>query len=442
LDKIDELVTSLEDVPFVWYNRFSPLFGAAAGRLLQPLLQMEAAMKSPIPDNLRGKTLSNIVVVCVGVMVGALFLHIRQIWSAVDSIMHTVMPFLVGFAISFLLLPIVTRVESFFNRLLFKRKPHPKLSRTLATAIAYIVLLALISGFFAILVPQLITSIKSIMQYISNFVSMNRETINQLLLKYEFLSIEGEKLVIAWENVVSQMMNYSSLLVNNLMAISSGIYTLVFQLFVGMIAAFYLLMDKETFCAQVKKLCYALFKPHTCERLIYWTRRANKIFAGFITGKILDSLIIGLICYVCMLLFRIEYPLLISVIVGVTNIIPFFGPFIGAIPGILILLLVNPLSALWFLIFIVILQQLDGNLIGPFILGDYVGLSPFWIMLSILIGGGLFGFAGMLLSVPVFALTYAIVRATMETRLKKKNLPTQSAFYANAPENLSEKGEN
>ena len=149
-------------------------------------------------------------------------------------------------------------------------------------------------------------------------------------------------------------------------------------------------------------------------------------------------MIIGVICYVCMLIFGIEYPLLISVIVGVTNIIPFFGPLIGAIPCALILLLVNPLSALWFLVFIVILQQLDGNVIGPFILGDYVGLSPFWIMLSIMVGGGLFGFAGMLLSVPLCALVYAIVQVVMEARLRKRNLPTESESYIQAPENLQE----
>ena len=395
-------------------------------------------MKSFIPEDMRGRTLSNLIVVCVGILLAITLLHLKELRSGLAALLHTVMPFVVGFAIAFLLLPIVNRVEKLFGKVLSRKKPHPKLCRVLATVIAYVVLLALLSGFFAILVPQLITSIKSILQYVRSFVSSNRETINQLLLKYEFMSIEGEKLVIAWENVVSQAMNYTSLLVDNLMAISSSVYTIVFQLFVGMVAAFYLLMDKEKFCAQMKKLCYSLFKPNTCELLIYWTRRAHRIFAGFITGKILDSLIIGVICYVCMLIFRIEYPLLISVIVGVTNIIPFFGPFIGAIPCALILLLVNPLSALWFLIFIVILQQLDGNLIGPFILGDYVGLSPFWIMLSIMIGGGLFGFAGMLLSVPLCALIYAIVRVIMEARLRRRSLPTESDFYVNAPENLQE----
>ena len=393
-------------------------------------------MKSLIPKEIRAKTLSNIIVVCVGIALAVTLLHLGEIWTAFKAVLHTIAPFIVGFIIAFLLMPIVNRVESLFNHVLFKRNPHPRLSRALATIIAYVVFLSLLSGFFAILVPQLITSVKSILQYIANFVSMNRDTINQLLLKYEFLSIEGEQLVIAWENVVSQLMNYTSLVVNNLMAISSSIYTLVFQLLVGMIAAFYLLMDKEKYCAQVKKLCYSLFNTGTCETLIYWTRRAHKIFSGFITGKILDSMIIGVICYVCMLIFRIEYPLLISVIVGFTNVVPFFGPLIGAIPCTLILLLINPLSALWFLVFILILQQLDGNVIGPFIMGDYVGLSPFFIMLAIMVGGGLFGFPGMLLGVPIFALIYAIVRATSEARLRARNLPTDSDAYIGIPKDI------
>ena len=390
-------------------------------------------MKSLIPQDERGRTISNIIVVCTGIFFAVVLWHLGRIWGAISSVLDAGMPFIVGFAIAFLLLPIVNRVEWFLGKVVFRRKPHPKLSRVLGIIIAYVVMMALLAGFFAILVPQLIVSVKSILQYIANFISMNSDTINQLLVKYEFLSIEGEQLVIAWENVVSQLMNYTSVLVNNLMAISSGIYTVLFHLFVGMIAAFYLLMEKETFCAQVKKLCYALLKPNTCERLIYWTRRANRIFAGFITGKILDSLIIGLISYFFMLIFRIEYPLLISVIVGLTNIIPFFGPFIGAIPSVLILLLVNPLSALWFAIFIVVLQQLDGNVIGPFILGDYVGLSPFWIMLSIMIGGGLFGFVGMLVSVPVFALGYAIARMLIEGQLAKRDLPKDTKYYVDMP---------
>ena len=397
-------------------------------------------MKPWITKETRARTRSNIVVAAASIAMIASVYYFGNLWGYIKSFIATIMPFLIGFALAFLLLPVVNRLESFNNRVFFRKKPHPRLNRALSTAAAVLLLLALVGGFIAILVPQLITSVKSILQYAGSFISMNSDRINEFLLKHEFLSIEGEKLVIAWENVVSQMMNYTNLLVNNVKAITfgitSGVYRVVFHFLVGLIAAFYLLMDKETFCAQIKKLCYACFKPATCETLIYWTRRAHRIFAGFITGKIMDSLVIGLICYACMLLFRIEYALLISVIVGVTNIIPFFGPFIGAVPGVLILLLVNPLSALWFLVFILILQQLDGNVIGPFILGDYVGVSAFWIMLAIVIGGGLFGFAGMLLGVPVFALAYAIVRTLAEKRLREKNLPTESAAYTDAPEHI------
>lgn len=398
-------------------------------------------MKPWITEEMRARTRSNIVVLVVGAVLLASVYYFSSIWGVVTKLYETVMPFLIGFGLVLLLLPVVKKTEWLFNRLFFRKKPHPKLNRGLSVAVAILLLLAVVAGFFAIMLPQLITSIKSILQYITNFITVNQDKIKEFLLKYEFLSIEGEKLVIAWENIVSQTMNYTSFVLNYVKAIalgvSSGVYSVVIHFVVGLIAAIYLLIDKETFCAQVKKLCYALFKPKTCETLIYWTRRAHKIFSGFITGKILDSAIIGVICYVCMLIFRIEYPLLISVIIGVTNIIPFFGPFIGAVPSILVLLLVNPLSALWFAVFIVILQQLDGNLIGPFILGDYVGVSAFWIMISIVIGGGLFGFAGMLLGVPVFGTIYAIVRSVIDLRLQKKNLPVPSAAYADAPDGLS-----
>jgi len=393
-------------------------------------------MKSPIPKEMRSRTISNIIVVWAGIMLLAVMFYFDRIWSAVEKIVNVSMPFIIGFCIAFLLLPIVNKVEWFFNKTIFRRKAFPKLNRALASLIAFIILLALLTGFFSIMVPQLVDSIKSILQYIATFISMNSDRINELLLKIEFLNIEGEQLVIGWEKIISQAMNYTDVVLQNVIVISSSIYTLVFQLFVGVIAAFYLLMEKEVFSRQIKKVCYAIFSRETCGTLIYWTRRANKIFAGFITGKIIDSLIIGVICYVGMLVFRIEYPLLISVIIGITNILPFFGPFIGAIPSILILLLVNPWSALWFGIFVLVLQQLDGNVIGPRILGDYVGVSPFWIMISIVIGGGLFGFAGMLISVPLFALVYAIVRTMVEISLNKKDLPLHSSHYEKAPESI------
>ena len=387
---------------------------------------------------MKNKTISNIIVVVIGILTYAIIIYFGKIWGFIDRVIHVSTPFLLGFAIAFLLLPIVNKVEWFFNKTIFKFRKFPKLNRALASIIAFVTLFALMTGFFGIMVPQLVNSIKSIVLYIANFISMNEDRVNTLLLKFNFLSIEGEQLVIAWENIMSKVMNYSTFVVDYVMGISSSIYTLVFQLFVGLIAAFYLLMDKEVFSTQIKKLLYSFLKNDTCETLIHWTRRANKIFAGFITGKIIDSMIIGVLCYILMIIFRFEYSLLISVIVGITNILPFFGPFIGAIPSILILLLVNPYSALGFAVLILFLQQIDGNIIGPFILGDYVGVSPFWIMLSIVIGGGLLGFLGMLVSVPLFALGYAILRTISEIKLRNKNMPTATKDYLNAPESFRE----
>ena len=394
-------------------------------------------MKQIIPSEQHGRTLSNIIVVAAGMAMLALLVYIKPIWAAVTNVVSITSPFLVGFALAFLQLPIVKYVDRFLSRFMSR----PKLTRALAVVTSLLVVLAAIAAFLGIMLPQLIDSVKQLVTSITSFITQNKDHLNNLLVKWDFLSIEGDEIIIGWEKIISETSNYISFVINNLLAISSTIYTTIFQLFVGLITAFYLLIDKERFCAQAKKILYSVAKRDTCESLIYWTRRANRIFSGFIAGKILDSLIIGVLCYIGMLVFRMEYPLLISVIVGVTNVIPFFGPFIGAIPSILILLIVNPMSALWFSLFVLVLQQLDGNVIGPLILGDYVGISPLWIMISIVIGGGLFGFVGMLVSVPVFALAYAIVRASIESRLKKRGLPVHSSNYTNAPERIEDNAE-
>ncbi len=408
-------------------------------------------MKSLIPHGLRGRTISNIIVVCVGIVVYAAVMHIGLLWGIVSQVLRVALPMFIGFAIAFVLLPLVNRVERLFAKLISRRTPPPKLVRVLSILVTYILVLALLAGFFVMLVPQVVSSLKSVVNIVTKNVPRSRQDFQKLVENATFLKhlgLETDRLMALWDNAASQLTKrlselstYSTVLFNNVLAIAgsigNGVYKVLFHALVGLIASIYMLIDRERFLAQAKKLCYATMKPATCETLIYWARRANDIFAGFIIGKILDSLIIGVICYVCMLIFGIEYPLLISVIVGVTNVIPFFGPYFGAIPSILFLLLVNPMSALWFGIFIIILQQIDGNIIGPLILGDHVGLSAFWIMLSITVGGGLFGFAGMVLSVPTFALIYAIVRTIIARRLKSKGLPEKTECYVDAPNALT-----
>ena len=214
--------------------------------------------------------------------------------------------------------------------------------------------------------------------------------------------------------------------------ITTGVYNVVkavFNAIIGLIISVYVLMTKEKFIGQAKKIIYAIFRPRYGNVVMEVFRKADDVFGGFFIGKIIDSLIIGCICFVGLAILRMPYVALISVIVGVTNIIPFFGPYIGAIPSFILIFLVDPMKGVYFIIFIIILQQVDGNVIGPKILGNTTGLSPFWVIFAILLFGGSFGVIGMLFGVPIFAMIYYIVKRIVEHILKKRRLPEETEQY-------------
>ena len=219
-----------------------------------------------------------------------------------------------------------------------------------------------------------------------------------------------------------------------------GLLGFLKNLLVGFIVSIYLLATKELCAAHTRKVVYSLFPKET----VYWVlrggRKVDDIFSGFVRGKLLDSLIIGMLCFVCCSILKFPYTPLVSVIVGVTNIIPFFGPFLGAVPSTFLILLVSPMKALYFVIFVLALQQLDGNVIGPKILGDKTGLSSLWVIIAILVGGGFFGLPGMFFGVPVFACLYSAADFLVEMRLRQKGLPPETAAYykAGAEENRTE----
>ena len=208
----------------------------------------------------------------------------------------------------------------------------------------------------------------------------------------------------------------------------------IWDFFIGLIVAIYVLASREKFAAQTKKAMFAIFKTKHADRIIEVTRTANYVFSGFINGKILDSAIIGVLCFIGVTILKMPYPVLLAVIVGVTNVIPVFGPYIGAIPCILIVFMTNPLKALYLAIFIIALQTFDGNILGPKILGDSTGLSPFWVVFAIVLGGGLFGVTGMIIGVPTFAVIYFLIEEWISQRLTAKNLPTSTKAYMKTKE--------
>lgn len=390
-------------------------------------------MKIAMSPQQHSEVKSHLIVAAFTVLLVALLYYFPTIWAFLARLVDLASPFLIGFCIAFLLGPMQRRLEKLLLRFIFRKKGQ-KAARLVSTLLSILVLLVVLCLFLSIIVPQVLQSLYSIAVFAKNFIDEHAPEIREILVRYHIMDADTNAILADWNSVVSKVIDHTPTLLGSVISVSGSIASFVVNLLIGVITAVYILLDRERLGARFKKIGYACLKKDHIESLIYWERRASSLFSSFISGKILDSAIIGFLCYCGMLIFGIEYSVLISVIIGVCNIIPFFGPLIGWVPCALILLIVNPMNALWFSIFLLILQQLDGNVIGPFILGDRVGVSPLSITIAIVIGGGLFGFVGMLVSVPFYALVYAIVRTTVAARLKKKGLSSNTDDYLNGPE--------
>lgn len=356
-------------------------------------------------------------------------------WKKLLSILQ---PIIIGIVIAYLINPIMMFFEKHLIRLIEprmkKKGKAKKLCRSIATLGALAVFILIIILLLVMLIPQLVESVQGLV------VSLPGE-VQELINKMNNLMSEDSQAADMLENTLLHATNYlRDWAMNDLLPKSNryltsittgliGLFKVLLNIVVGLIVSVYLLFSKETFIGQFKKLTYAILKPRKANIIIETARKSNEIFGGFISGKILDSTIIGIICYIVLLIMKMPYPVLVSVIVGVTNIIPFFGPFIGAVPSFIIIVLANPIQGLYFLIMVFVLQQVDGNIIGPAILGDSTGLSPFWVVFAIMVGGGLFGFAGMLLGVPVFAVIYYIMQRIIYHFLRNKKLPEETEHY-------------
>lgn len=347
-------------------------------------------------------------------------------------------PIIIGFAIAYLVNPIVKWEEKYLLKLLLKRFKREHKARRTARAISVAGALAFALAIFAVLlnmvIPELYTSVERMViqlpRQVEGFITWLEgyiSTDSQLSLYLE----QGLNRVIEMFEDWAKT-DFLPQTRNLLTSLTSGVISVVrvlFNVIIGLMVSVYVLMSKETFTGQAKKLVYAFLPARKGNVLVEVVRKSNHIFGGFISGKILDSAIIGVLCFIGLTVLKMPYALLVSVIVGVTNVVPFFGPYIGAIPSTLLIMLSNPIQGLYFIIFILVLQQLDGNVIGPKILGDSTGLSSFWVIFAILVGGGLFGFVGMVLGVPVFATFYYLVQKLTAYILKKKGMPQDTAAY-------------
>ncbi len=335
--------------------------------------------------------------------------------DAISTLTGILMPFIYGAVIAYLLKPVCNTIEAFLRR--FIPEKMKGLINALSVTFTILFGLLLIYALCMMIIPQLITSVTTLyytaqanitkFMYWANhleFIEKNEQIMELLNSAYAALNTNLDTWI---KNTLLPSMQ------NILSGAALGVLNVVVvlkNLIIGIIVAVYMLASRKRFVQQGKMVLYSVVKPRWASLITEEVKYADRMFGGFINGKILDSAIIGLLCYIGCLIFKFPSALLVSVIIGVTNVIPFFGPFIGAIPATLLILIQNPIKALWFVLFVLVLQQLDGNIIGPKILGNTTGLSSFWVLFAILLFGGLWGFAGMIVGVPLFAVIYDVIK--------------------------------
>ena len=362
--------------------------------------------------------------------------NIGTVFSSIKAVLGVFSFVFFGIAFAYLMNPILKLVEKGLLKLLSRsnmtERGMRKLARIVGVIVALLVFLAVVYGLFAMVVPELVVSLsetfsqENLQKYYEQITTWLGNVTKGTPLEGWLQQRDPVRIFQDWFNKEQQ--NILSWL-GELVTGAYGVGKALFNMIIGIIAAVYLLISKEKFIAQLKKLIVALFKPKGADRLFEIGRLTNRSFGGFIVGKLIDSLIIGVLSYIGMIILRLPYPLISSTFVGISNIIPFFGPLIGIAIGGVLILLQNPLQALYFVIFELILQQIDGNIIGPRILGERLGISDFWVLVSITVFGAAFGFPGMILGVPIFTIFYTLISEAVRRALRKKELPEQTDKY-------------
>ena len=346
--------------------------------------------------------------------------------DAISTLTGILMPFIYGAVIAYLLKPVCNTIEGFLRR--FIPKKMEGLINVLSVTLTILFGLLLIYALVMMIVPQLVTSVtalyytaqRNIAKFVQwanhvEFIENNEQIMEMLNSSYNTLNTSVDtliktKLLPSMQNIVSG----AAIGVLN-------VVTMAKNLIIGIIVAVYMLASRKRFVQQGKLVLHSIVRPRWAQLITEEVKYADRMFGGFINGKIMDSAIIGVLCYIGCSIFKFPSALLVSVIIGVTNVIPFFGPFIGAIPATLLILIQDPIKALWFVLFVLVLQQLDGNVIGPKILGNTTGLSSFWVLFAILLFGGLWGFVGMIVGVPLFAVIYDVIKKLVIHGLRRND---------------------
>ena len=368
----------------------------------------------------------NTITLCAAVRFYLALNNIPTIKAVFSNAVSIISPFIYAFAIAFIL----NRPMMWFERTLFKDK---KKKRILSVAVTFTIAISLISVLMVLVLPQIGLSIAYLVEAMPGFIQSVSQTAVEVIEQIHLNSRLSRQVQEMWNNIGTGIMDFTVSVLPGVVNVSIGIGNAVIKSIMSTIIAIYMLASKDRLKFQIKKFFYAYFSKNFAEETFELGRMSNTIFSDFIIGKMIDSTIIGIIAFIGMLFIYPDYAVLIAIIIGVTNMIPFFGPFIGAIPSIFILLILSPFAAFVFLIFIIVLQQIDGNIIGPKVLGSSLGLSPLWILVGIIVGNGAMGFLGMVIGVPTFAVIYNLVSCNTKKKLEEKDIVADYENYTINP---------
>lgn len=360
-----------------------------------------------------------VILVTLCTIAVALIWNWRNTLAVLERFISVIMPFIVGFFLAYLLMPLV----NFFQKLLNRIKPErwKGVKRGVSIAISYLIVVGLLTVLVVYIFPQIRDSGRELGQTIKKgyqYAVTHEAEINS---RIPFIQI-GEIIEYIRNNLLSGLVNYRADILPYVYQLSSSVFSMVYDIFFGVVISIYIVWDSAHLVQSLKKVVYALVPKRRAEGAWRTILKCNHIFTGFLFGKTIDSLIIGVICLIAMSILQFPFALLISVIVCITNMIPYFGPFIGAIPGVLIYLFIDPKLSLLFAIMVLVLQQFDGLYLGPKILGDLTGIKPLWVIFGITVGGAYFGVIGMFLGVPATAVLMYLVNLFLEKKLRKKEI--------------------
>lgn len=395
-------------------------------------------------DYISGKSVRKIgvtafwVIAAVVVLVFA-FVRSDSVLSLLKKIGSALAPVFVGAVLAYIMNPFMTLIDTRLRYILTKRGKHirgkQKFARGVSVFITIVFFMLLVAFLVYLLVPELASTVRSIIPQLPDQAERLEAWFHTTILEDTLL---GKTLKTLFDKGTEYVQNFTE---NGLISAATGllgslasgvwnVFGVLYNVIIGLIFSIYLLLAKEDMLALAKKLVYALFSLKRANKIVRLSGQCHRKFIDSITGKIIDSIIVGVLCFVVMVILRFPYAALISVIVGITNVIPFFGPYLGAVPSALLILFVDPLQCLWFVVWIIVLQQIDCNILTPRIVGESIGLSPFWVLFACIVFGSLFGILGLLLGVPFMGCIYMIIKEEIDAKLQKKGLETDSAYYA------------